>query len=337
MKQPLVAWLQNPTSHPALNLIAKECLSWCSFAEWREASGRRADRKEMILHMLALRFAQSVTQEIEASELIANFDFWSRTVAEIDLDRICKEKAITGELSRTLVDAGFDLRFVKLYLLSLHEDGNQHLRQFLTESFSHVSKEQWSTALNTDSDLIDLALSLKSDGLTLKLTFQDALYDFAESSVNKTGKSDSRLEWKSVIGLLNESEMNVLRVRMLSLFKKPNGRIGGMLPFFGGLIEEFVLEDGPENSYETIKEMIENPDQTELEWLTVMLEKWTPQSKKTRDTERNLLQRVEDTIAKEWPENLQAALNGLRLALDGMRGSKNSQERSQDDVASSPH
>ncbi len=313
-------WFQSPASYPALDVIAAHCLSWLTFAEWRETSARHVDRAQLILRMIAARFKQASAHEVDTDELVTHFDFWQGAAEEKDLVRILQVKASSGELATCLSIHQFDLKLMHLYVLAMREDGNEAYRQFLTTSLLGVNKDRWLEALNAETELLDLALLLKANGLKLELAFQDALFAHVEGRLGQPDGAKPRKDWSEVIDLLSESDLSTFRLRLLGAFKSINGRIGGALPYYGCLVAQLVLEDGPEKSYERVKQIIENPGEPEVEWLTTLAKEWKPQSKSIKDARKTWSKRVEEVLQKDLSEDLRGSLLNLLAALDGKHG-----------------
>jgi hypothetical protein len=316
-RQLFIGWFQTPASYPALDVIAAHCLSWLTFPEWREASTRGTDRAQLILRMIAARFKQASVQEVDTSELVTHIDFWRGTVADSDLERILQVKASSGELTTCLSSRPFDPNLIHLYALAMQKDGNKAYRQFLTTSLLDVTKEQWLQALNAETELLDLALSLKVEGLKLGLAFHDSLFAHVEGKLAQSDGAGPRKDWSNLIDLLSESDLNAFRLRLLGAFKSINGKVGSILPLYGPLLAQLVLEDGPEKSYERIKQIIENHDVAEVEWLTALVRQWRPQSKSIKDACKTWSKRVEEVLENDLSEYLRNSLQNLLGALDG--------------------
>ena len=150
--------------------------------------------------------------------------------------RILQVKASSGELATCLSIHQFDLKLMHLYVLAMREDGNEAYRQFLTTSLLGVNKDRWLEALNAETELLDLALLLKANGLKLELAFQDALFAHVEGRLGQPDGAKPRKDWSEVIDLLSESDLSTFRLRLLGAFKSINGRIGGALPYYGCLV-----------------------------------------------------------------------------------------------------
>jgi hypothetical protein len=103
----------------------------------------------------------------------------------------------------------------------------------------------------------------------------------------------------------------------LDAFKSLAGRVHGLLPYYGSVLTQLVLEDGPEKSYERVKQIIENPDEAEVVWLTSLAKEWKPQSKAIKDTRKTWSKRVEEVLQKDLSEEVRGALQNLLAALDG--------------------
>ena len=108
-----------------------------------------------------------------------------------------------------------------------------------------------------ETELLDLALSIAADGLKLGLMFQDALFAHVEGELDQPDGAKPRNDWNDVTALLSESDLSAFRLRLLGAFKSIRGRVAGVLPFYGPLLAKLVLEDGPEKSYERVKQIIE--------------------------------------------------------------------------------
>ena len=319
-RQLLTGWFQNPATFPSLDAAMTHCLAWRSFAEWRETSTQKPDRAQLIRRMLAARFKQAHPYEVDTDEFVANNDFWRGEVDESDLERVFQEKAATGEMATCLSNLPFNLKLIHLYVLAMGEGGTEAYRKFLISALSGVTKEQWLAGLNGETEILELALSLKTVGLTLGLTFQDALFAHVESKLNQSARTELSRNWSDVINLLAESDLSAFRQRLLDVFKSVKGRIGGVLPYYGPIVTQLVLEDGPEKSYERVKQIIENHDRPEVEWLTALAQEWTPQSRSTKDTCKTLSMRVEEVLQKDLSEDLRGSLQNLLDALNGKRG-----------------
>jgi hypothetical protein len=239
--------------------------------------------------------------EIKTSELVSNIGYWREVAGTEKVDSILWTKATSGELSSFLTTEQFRADWDSLYALALKGKDGKGYRKFLVTSLTNFAQKDWSNAMLSESGMIGLAISMRSDGLALGLPFQDALYSHVEQRIAKASPAAPRIPWGEVVGLLDRTQAGVFKQRLLSRFKNPTGRIGGLIPFYGELLASAALEDGPENSYERIKQIIETHDPTELLWLATVMKVWKSQSDKANGMRKDWKERAEKALKQDLP------------------------------------
>jgi hypothetical protein len=314
----LLSLLQNPDSDPSLlQALRSKCLRWSSFGEWRDISQKMPDRKLVVVRLLSGLLQGSNGPQIDAGELIRNIVYWREIEGRDQLEQLLRLKAKSGELTKTLASETFSLERRHLYLLALREDDNETYRQFLIKSLLQRTQDEWQSAMSNESELLELALALKTDGLLLGQPFKDALGWHIEQQLSQ--KSSGRLAptWCDLLGLLSSADLTVTHQRLLNKFKSSTGRAAGLIHYYGSALSGIVLEDGPEKSFDRITQIIEGRDEAEARWLGALLAGWGAFGKKIDPIRSDWENRTQKALEQEIPPELQSALQDLLKVLQG--------------------
>ena len=314
----LLSLLQNPDSDPSLlQALRSKCLRWSSFGEWRDISQKMPDRKLVVVRLLSGLLQGSNGPQIDAGELIRNIVYWREIEGRDQLEQLLRLKAKSGELTKTLASETFSLERRHLYLLALREDDNETYRQFLIKSLLQRTQDEWQSAMSNESELLELALALKTDGLLLGQPFKDALGWHIEQQLSQ--KSSGRLAptWCDLLGLLSSADLTVTHQRLLNKFKSSTGRAAGLIHYYGSALSGIVLEDGPEKSFDRITQIIEGRDEAEARWLGALLAGWGAFRKKIDPIRSDWENRTQKALEQEIPPELQSALQDLLKVLQG--------------------
>lgn len=314
-KRILSALIQNPDQNPPLlQVVQAQCLTWASFPEWRELSQRMPDRKNIIAKMLAGHLHEDGHQ-INTGELVRNIDYWSGVEGAEQLSDLLQVRAKSGELAEMLITEKFALPRCGFYLLALSEDGNERYRQYLAESLAHLTQAEWVSAMSSESKLIQIALALRADGLRLGQAFYDALSSHMEQKLSQPAPGKLAAEWSGLLGLLCSADLTVTQQRLLNMSKGLNGRVVGLIHYYGSALSGVVLEDGPEKSFERIKQIIEGQDAVEVRWLAALLAEWRAHGKKIDPIRNDWKERADKSLENNPSPEQRAALEDLLKVL----------------------
>jgi hypothetical protein len=170
-------------------------------------------------------------------------------------------------------------------------------------------------ALLRETELIDLALSLKDHGLVLEQPFQDALVAHVNQKLSDRSSGRLASQWPNVFGLLDQPNFGAFRQRLLNAFKDISGRIAGLLPYYGQLLHSVALEKGPEEFFNRIMQIIQFHETDEIAWLSHLMLEWSPRTQGAVDVRRDWEKRVEGYLEEELSAEARAGLNELLQAL----------------------
>lgn len=277
-------WLQgvmrNPDSEPEVAVaLASRCLTWLQYGRWRECAQGFPDRGIIVASFLKNNLVEDGGGGLETAEIVDHVDYWRSVAGDDLLESILKTRAETGELAKVLADREFTADHEHLYMLAFSDERtDQPYRKFLREALEGRTKAEWQEALANDGGLIRLAIRLRPYGLVLGLAFQDALASEAEESLTKTSGEPALPSRVGLLELLDFSARRVFSRRLLKFFDA-DGHRNGLIEAYGPILRDALLDAGPENSYETIRKIIEDHDERETTWLAEVLSSWKPGSK----------------------------------------------------------
>lgn len=309
----LMEFVQNPDQNPQLfSLLAERFMRWMPLDKWREIAQAKPDR-ELLLGRLLREVLTENPGSVSARELVEQIDYW-RPLVEAELfEEILKQKAESGELASALMERPFSVDDQNLYLLAMSGGGSDSFREFLRESIRSISESDWLNAMKAENELIDLVLTQKKDGFRLGRSLQDAFDSHVEWKLNDASTGRLTGSWGELIGILDPAQLKVFGQRLLNRFKSGVGQIKGLLPYYGDFLATLVRSDGPEHSFERIRQIIQLHDASEVVWLVGVVHEWQDKSQKSvRD---DWASRVETSLEEDMPENERGALGVLLAAL----------------------
>lgn len=324
-KQKILTIIENPVSNqPLLSVLSSECLVWHSVGEWRTVAEKEPKNRKIITAFLGNRLRDNNGIDICPEEFVQHIDFWKEVIGQESFDKIRELKARNGELSPVLIESPFDISKQDLYALILREDKSQAYQQYLIDSLRQIAEQTWTNAMSNETELIGIALSLKASGLELGQYFQDALAKHADQRYSMQATGNLSSVWHGLPKLLGDSKQSVLRQSFWNYFSSnlPQGSICGVIPYYGKLLTETVLEYGPEKAMKRIVQIIEAHRQTEIDWLAHTLSQWNPHSKSSKAIQDDWKTRIEKILESELAQDEKSALDRLLVALQpGLRSS----------------
>lgn len=266
-RQVLLGYLQSQDSNPPLiETLAATCMSWLSLDKWRVLSQENPEKALLIEKFLGVKIAEE-HELIDSSELVGNLEYWRNTLGGDDLNAILLERATSGDLSLCLSSRPFNLIHADLYRLALDHWAGEGFARTLISSLYGCTKEDWQSALISQSSVIGLALALKEDHSHLGLPFQDALYWHLEQLLQGTAVGESRFDWTRVVELLGDNYLTAFKQQLLGRFKNADGPLGIVIAYYGETLATTVVEDGPDKSFDTIRLIIERHQESEVKWV----------------------------------------------------------------------
>lgn len=303
---------QNPNSNDSLlKILTSKFTRWLPLQRWRETAEKKPDRQRLIAAILKGHLQTDHGGEIEAADLIGNIDYWKGVAGAEPFESILMRKAASGELASALIARPFSVSYQHPYLLSLREGGSKEFKAFLKDGLLKCSPKDWDDALSGETELVEMALSLGGDGLTLGRVFQDTLNKHAERRL--FDKSVGRLasSWGRLAALLEASERDVFDQRLWNKFESEQGRIAGLLPYYDPILLEIVEGKGPEKSFERIRQVIEMHDASEVNWLSGLVGHWHLENRISESIRTDWAGRAEASLQKDTPAGEKAALTAL--------------------------
>ena len=298
--QIVLALIQNPKSNQALvHMLGWACLGFHEASRWREISEERPEQKQLISDFLAIRLRGEEIGDLETEEIVENVEFWRSALGTAEFARAVDLKARAGELSAALMDQPFDLAAQDLYAVALDKDNGAEYREFLCDGLNQLTEDQWSEELHQETELVGIAIQLKGAGLTLAQAFQDALAAHAESRFSEEGVGELSSVWDALPALLSNEGQAVLNQRLWNSFNSESGRIKGVIPYYGELLSTVVRKFGPETAFKRIIQVINDHEESEINWLKNTLSRWTPRSKEAKASQGDWRNRVERALSEE--------------------------------------
>jgi Cdc6-like AAA superfamily ATPase len=317
-KQLFQSWSQNPDSN-LVERLASICLEWMPLGKWREISTNRPNRKPLIDAFLRKRLESLNATEIDATELVRNIDYWREVASPTEVEKLLRAKVNTGELASALIGKAFDPNQCDIYVIGLDKPTDAY-KKYLLASLANLHDQDWLNAFSSQSGILKLASNLKPEGLKLGPAFQDALYAQASLPVAPDPSDQSTFSWKDMAELLDASNLSVFEHRLLSRFKTSTESIVGLIGRFGSTLTRLVIEDGPENSFDRVKKIIEDHNEQEISWLTDLIEQWKPQNRQAKDIRSDWKERTETVLEQDLPTENRAVLERLIAELKGAKG-----------------
>lgn len=313
-KQALLNFLQNPsTKGPLLKELSAKCTSWLALDKWRETAQAKPESKKLINEILKGRIQVTNLPTVPTKELIANLDYWTEVVGKDAVNTILSQKAASYELAQALLEIPFSPKDQQLHLLALEKYSNDKYRAFLADNLRRLSSDVWLTALKSESEIIDTAISLGEGGLRLGQPLQDALDAHVKLKLNDDSSGRLAPKWQEVLGLLERDDHDVFAQRLLGHFTSGTGRIKGLLPYYAPLLSKVVKEDGPTRSIQRIIRIIEAHDAAEVSWLASVTVGW--QGGGLQSIRADWRRRAEKCARENVPEDQKEALLNLIDAL----------------------
>lgn len=306
--------VQNPGSaeHVLAVVVAKSTL-WLPYASWREIAEKRSDRRPLIVHLLRRRLEAGDAARLAADELIGNLAFWREVFGSEAAEAVLLGKANAGELSAALAQRPFSISDQHLHLLALSNSNDERHRGLLASALGELAAQDWLGVLLAEGEMIDVVLDLGKRGLVLRQAFQDGLALHVEKKFSEPATGDRAEFWPELLDLLDITDRKVFDRRLLNAFKSSRGRVLGAIPYYGSELLEVVGKDGPENSYDRLKQMVEGHDATELEWLSRLFGGWPAASSDA--IRADLAKRAREGIREDVPEAEKSALANLLKVL----------------------
>jgi energy-coupling factor transporter ATP-binding protein EcfA2 len=298
---------------PLVASAVSHCLEWAGCAKWRDLSERWEDRRRLVESLLKGALKDTDGGDISTDEIVGHYDFWESIIGDKALDGFASKRS--EELIALLKATKFDVSQRHLYLLALADGASDEFRAFLSDGLKACSSEDWSEALEGETELVKIALELGARGLRLGQPFQDALVAHVDSMLDGGPVGQFSPIWPSVVGLLESDQLEVFEDRLLAKFNSRSGSLKGLLPYYGQMLAELVLREGPKRSLERIIEIIESHDPEELGWLTRVVGKWAAHGGKTSNHRKDWLERARAAAGQEISQEEREALDGFIRAV----------------------
>ena len=105
--------------------------------------------------------------------------------------------------------------------------------------------------------------------------------------------------WDALPSLLTSEGQGVLNQRLWNSFNSENGRIRGVIPYYGELLSTIARKFGPETAFKRITQVINDREESEINWLKDSLSRWTPRSKEAKASQGDWRNRVERALSEE--------------------------------------
>ena len=99
--------------------------------------------------------------------------------------------------------------------------------------------------------------------------------------------------------------------RLWNYFNSTNGRVVGVIPYYGDVLSVTVKKFGPEGAFDRIVQILDGRDKSEIEWLAEVLSEWKPQTDGGKASRRDWKKRTEQLISDNVPDEDKAALKLL--------------------------
>jgi hypothetical protein len=154
--------------------------------------------------------------------------------------------------------------------------------------------------------------------LVLGQEFQDALSAHAELLFTKPDTGRFAENWEAVPALLKSEGQAVLIQRLWNAFNSENGRVVGVIPYYGEMLSATVRKNGPEAAFNRIVQIIIEHEVSEINWLMGTLSRWTPRTKEAKAIQSDWRIRAEKLLGGEnesLTEEERSALTALREVL----------------------
>lgn len=317
--QLVLALIQNPKSNEDLvQMLSWACLAFHGAPKWREIAEARPEREPLISEFLGIRLSGKNINELDTKEIVEHVEFWRSAIGSTELARALDLKARAGELSAALIEQPFDLNSQELYAVALAKDDGAAYREFLCNGLKQLTEDEWREELSQETELVGIAIQLKGTGLTLAQAFQDALAAHAESRFSEEDVGELSSVWDALPSLLTSEGQGVLNQRLWNSFNSENGRIRGVIPYYGELLSTIARKFGPETAFKRITQVINDREESEINWLKDSLSRWTPRSKEAKASQGDWRNRVERALSEEsqsLTEEERSALIALRDVL----------------------
>ena len=147
-----------------------------------------------------------------------------------ELDALSATLATKTDVLKQLAAQEFDIRQAGLYasLVRAGATSNGRFRSWCLTGLGSVTREQWSSQLANEGDLLDLLLDLLENGvrIALELPYMDALADHAKLVVGGTAVPSYDLDsWRRLLEPLSRDHRTMLSRRLLDAALDANGNI----------------------------------------------------------------------------------------------------------------
>ncbi|MGA8531721.1 MAG: hypothetical protein WB622_18515 [Acidobacteriaceae bacterium] len=309
------SFLQDPESRTELLAILRsEYTKWLPLERWREIAEEKSDRQPLLGKLLTLSL-RADSKSITAKELVGHLAFWSSVAGEEVLDQSLKDRTDAGELANAVMDMPFSVADLHLYRIVLSEPDNARFKDFVRHGVREVPPEIWQDAIFQETELIDFVLGVRGGGFSLGRSFQDALHKHVERKLQDSSIGRLAEIWGEVVSLLDAHNRDVFLRRLLETFKSDDGRIEGLLPYYAPMLSSVVLADGPDRSYVRIKQIIDNHDVAEVNWLSELVEGW--KGARPQSVVEDWASRASEFLGQDPPELERVALERFVRALAG--------------------
>ena len=307
---------QNPDTNSGLIAAATaRCLNWLPPSQWREISQQKQDRQTIVAIMLGRSLTDTDGTEIETADLVDHSDFWRGVMGEAWFGKVADQRAKNGELAQALMKRKFEPAQQDLHALCLADTTDSKYSAFLSESLKQLGESEWQEALEHETELLNMALYLKTQGLQLGQAYQDALAAHVDQILENTWKpGDLASRWTEVVEMLGGEHLDVFHQRLMSKFSTSHGSLHDLLLYYGEIISGLVRDHGPGPAIERIISIIEAQDPDEVNWLAKTLSSWKARGKQANSLRKDWTERAEKSMQEMSPME-KSALASLIAAL----------------------
>jgi hypothetical protein len=303
---------RNPGSNPnLLKAMSEKCLDWLPFSGWRKLAQETPTRKQIVIKML-----QEVTQgkrvfQIPTPELVENIPFWRELLGGETLNGALLKKAEQGELVETIKKKPFTIPDAWMHLIALRSKHDDVYQQQIIAGIRQCTADQWGEAMRGETPLIEIALALADLKIGLDQSFSDALVSHAESRLTQSGTGPLASQWPKLLKLLPGASKDAFLQAVWNIIWQGKGSVLGLIPYYGLSLSSAILEHGPEEAAERLKQIIKGKNELELKWLSGVLVKWKPTDKGAVATRSDLAGRVVKELSGELRDEQRFALEHL--------------------------
>ena len=130
-----------------------------------------------------------------------------------------------SEIANAIVAAGFRSYNIGLYVAMLKTKHAAQLVHWCIDNLHTISQNEWSQALDSHGDLLELIVHLKrrSPSLTLSIAYFDALVEHAERVMKDSTNEPQDESWEDLLNLLSDDHQELFSRRAYGLLESSDG------------------------------------------------------------------------------------------------------------------